>query len=161
MLEGMVFILKGFSCYVLLCVDCNDIEIKSILKSIFRVNMYREYIMASTRNKNTPEDYKMEIMRDQNYLKNRTFELSARPESTYLPGNGLMAGRVAAEQLSSNSIDIESKLRGIRATDLVNGVPACNPRIHDLNSLSVADRMELIMPEPLVVEKNQRPGYMG
>lgn len=117
--------------------------------------------MASTRNRNATGDYSMEQRENNRLVDYKTYETYGVPNQTYLPGNGLLQGRVGAEQISHNSVDIESNLRGIRSTDLVNGAPYFNPMGKNLQSLSVSDRLELIMPQPLVVEKHQRPAYMS
>jgi len=117
--------------------------------------------MASTRNRNASGDYLMEQQENNRFIDYKTYQTYAFPNQTYLPGNGLLQGRVGGDQISHNSVDIESNLRGIRATDLVNGAPYLNPMVKNLQSLSVSDRLELIMPRPLVVEKHQRPAYMS
>ena len=117
--------------------------------------------MASTRNKNTKEDYKLEKLENNKFMDYKSYELSAHAEKTYIPGNGLLQGRVGLGEISKNGVDIESNLRGIRANDLENGAPRMIPKIYDQQSLSISDRMELLLPKPLVVEEGQRPAYMN
>jgi len=66
-------------------------------------------------------------------------------------------GRMASENLSSNACDVESQLFGIGSTNLVTPQKQVQPKPHDMKSLNVIDRISMIIPEPLVVEKNQRP----
>ena len=64
---------------------------------------------------------------------------------------------MAAENLSSNACDIESQLFGIGSTNLVNPQKQTQPKFHDVKSLNMIDRLPMVIPEPLIVEKNQRP----
>jgi hypothetical protein len=118
--------------------------------------------MASTRNKNTPGDYRMEQDQFRNnldYLTDKKNNYSV-PSQTHFAGNGLIMGRIASENLAHNACDIESYLRGTGATNLVNPQSEIQPDIKPFSSLSIMDKTPLIMPEPLVVQKNQRP-YMN
>ena len=118
--------------------------------------------MASTRNKNTEGDYAME----QNQFKEQLNYLTEKkngygvPTQTHFAGNGLIMGRIASENLANNACDIESYLRGIGSTNLVNPQDPVKPDIKSFASLSIADKTPLILPEPLIVNKNQRP-YMN
>ncbi len=113
--------------------------------------------MASTRTKNTPGDYQLEQWSFAQNVSYNTASHYGRPEQTYLPGDGLLAGNVSRTQLSSNSCDIESMLRGIGSTNLVTPKSPTVPEISRLPSLSVIDRIPLLIPAPLVVQSNQRP----
>ena len=118
--------------------------------------------MASTRNKNCPSDYKME----QDQFKNKVDYLTEKkngysvPAQTHFAGDGLIMGRIASETLANNACDIESFLRGTGATNLVSPMPEFHPDIKPFLSLSIMDKTPLIMPEPMTVQKNQRP-YMN
>jgi hypothetical protein len=119
--------------------------------------------MASTRNRNTPGDYKMEQQRNIDrveYLTNKQNSYGA-PVNTYFAGDGLITGRIAAENLSNNYCDIESKLFGIGATNLVYGSPKVFPDVKPIQSLSIIDRLKIVLPEPLAVEKDQRPSPLN
>jgi hypothetical protein len=63
--------------------------------------------------------------------------------------------------LSSNPFDIESQLFGIGTSNMVKPKPSVKPGIHDLHSLNVSDRLPTMIPEPLIVEKGQRPNVMN
>jgi hypothetical protein len=113
--------------------------------------------MASTRTKNTPGDYQLEQWSFAQNVGYNTAAHYGRPEQTYLPGDGLLAGNVSRTQLSNNSCDIESMLRGIGANNLVTPRASTVPMIAPLQSLSIMDRIPLLVPAPLVVQSNQRP----
>lgn len=117
------------------------------------------YIMASTRNLNTPGDYKMENQMYENNLnylidKNNMYGV---PKDTYFPGNGLLMGRIASENLANNYCDIESELFGIGSTNLVDPKPEVKPDIYSFKNLNIMNRVKMVIPEPLKINENQRP----
>ena len=117
--------------------------------------------MASTRNKNCPSDYKLEQNINKNiggYSINRN---STVAYENYLPGNGLLGGRNPRETICSNYCDIESELFGIGTTNLVNPKSSVTPDFTPIKSLNIIDKIKVIIPEPLVVEKGQRPYYLN
>jgi hypothetical protein len=115
--------------------------------------------MASTRNKNTLGDYALEKQQNQGIIDFNTYRSYGVPLNTYFSGDGLLPGRVASENLSSNSCDIESMLRGIGATNLESPQSPATPDIKELKSLSIIDRIPLYVPRTLVVDPNQRPHH--
>ena len=115
--------------------------------------------MASTRNKNTPGNYCLD-QRQFTEMRNWTlYENSAHGQAfdTKLAGTGLNPGQLPWTTLSHNSADIESFLFGINSTNLVNPAPCFVPEITKLNSANIYVKGTTYMPEPLVIEKNQRP----
>ena len=112
--------------------------------------------MASTRKKHAPGDYISEQRSTTQHINYRTYHSYGVPQTTYLPGDGLLQGRVAPDQLSHNSSDIESFLWGIGSTNLVNPLPPTNPEIKQLKSLAVMDKIPVIVPGDLQVQPNQR-----
>jgi hypothetical protein len=113
--------------------------------------------MASTSSKNTPGDYALEQWSYAQNVNYNTYAPYGRQVNTYYPGDGLLAGRVHHENFAKNSCDIESMLRGIGSTNLVQPQPQVNGELYNLKSLSVIDRIPLLIPAPLQVEPNQRP----
>ena len=115
--------------------------------------------MASTSNKNTPGNYSHEQKMNKQVDEYRTFVNSAAGHAytNHLPGNGLLPASNARDNLCENYCDIESQLRGIGSTNLVNPQTTVNPKFINMDSLSVMNKTPVFMPEPLVVEKNQRP----
>jgi hypothetical protein len=59
--------------------------------------------------------------------------------------------------LSNNAPDIESALFGIGSTNLVNAKGAVLPQLNCIPNIKFFDRPRTLMPEPLVIEKCQRP----
>ena len=115
--------------------------------------------MASTRNKNTCSNYCLEqrmTTKSLNYLEYRN-GASGAAYSPAIPCMGIIPGQMARDVFSRNSVDIESALFGINSTNLVETQKPVVPELITLPEISFFDRMKLIMPDPLVVEKSQRP----
>lgn len=135
--------------------------------------------MASSRSKNTYGNYNAEQLDYRRTYQHTTYLHGPNgvPVKTYLPGNGLIGakcpltelshnardiemylrGGMTANELNHSSRDVESFLYGIRATDLVNPRESMTIKLKSLKSLDLYSTPEVIMPDPLVVEKNQRP----
>jgi hypothetical protein len=77
--------------------------------------------------------------------------------SPAIPCVGIMPSQMPREAFSRNSIDIESALFGINSTNLVETQQTVVPQLTRLPEVSFFGRMQLVMPDPLVVEKSQRP----
>jgi hypothetical protein len=115
--------------------------------------------MASTRNINTPGDFRLE-QRDNKRNANYTLFPNSQYGVAYdtkLPGNGLLPGQISWNKLSYNPADIESFLFGINSTNLVNPAPCFVPELSEIDSVNIYERRPIFIPEPLVIEKNQRP----
>jgi hypothetical protein len=82
-----------------------------------------------------------------------------RPTVSYLPADGLAPARMSNTELANNSCDIESFLFGIGSSNLVNPQTPVVPSLKTLPSLSIIERLPKLMPNPLVIEPNQRPTY--
>ena len=119
--------------------------------------------MASTRSKNNEGDYHLEQNANSSRCDYLTSQINhfGNPTSTYFAGDGLLQGRVAPQNLAGNPFDIESQLFGIGTSNMVKPKEPVNPNIHNLKSLNVIDRLQVMVPEPLIVEKGQRPNIMS
>ena len=114
--------------------------------------------MASTRNKNNYNNYchsQAELTKHRNYLVEPMKRIN--DHSAY-PNVGINAPQYMPNTLlSKDSVDIESRLFGINATNLVNpretikGSNITRPVIRFYN------KNALIMPKGIVMEKDQRP----
>jgi hypothetical protein len=115
--------------------------------------------MASTRNKNTPGNYCLEQREYAGSANYNLYKNSAHGTAytTKLPGNGMNPAQIPWNQMSSNAPDIESFLFGIGSTNLVNPAPTFVPRLTTLASSNLFEKTPVLVPEPLVIEKNQRP----
>lgn len=112
--------------------------------------------MASTRNKNTPGNYCMEQWSLGKSSAFSTYKDSVVPLQSMYAGDGLLPGRMGNPVLAKNPEDIESFLFGIGSTNLVTPKSELRPELNNLPSLDMIDRIPLILPEVLVIERNQR-----
>jgi hypothetical protein len=117
--------------------------------------------MSSTRNKNMPGDYALEQNSIKVGYKYYTYDSFGKPVETHYAGDGLLPGRIAPTNLAFNACDIESQLFGIGSTNLVTPKSAVKPDLKPIQSLNMIEKLPVFIPEPLVVEKNQRPYFMN
>jgi hypothetical protein len=115
--------------------------------------------MASTRNNNTPSDY---CLQQRSYKNSRTYtdyehSQVGRAYKNALPCMGITPSHMPREAFSNNSVEIESALFGINSTNLVNPEKPVIPQLKTLPEISYFERLPTYIPEPLVVEKDQRP----
>jgi hypothetical protein len=115
--------------------------------------------MASTRNKNTLGNYCLE---QREYAHSEKYTLYPNSQygaayDTRFPGTGLLPGQIPGNKMSYNAADTESFLFGINSTNLVNPAPVFVPEIKDLCWANVFKKGPTYIPEPLVIEGNQRP----
>lgn len=115
--------------------------------------------MSSTRNKNSRENYCLE---QRNYIlaNNYTHFANSSYGTAYrkaIPCLGITPSHMPMDTLSYNPVEIESYLKGIGSTNLVYNVEPVNPIFKSVSTISYFDKLPLIMPEPLVIENNQRP----
>jgi hypothetical protein len=115
--------------------------------------------MASTRNKNTQENYKLQ---QRSY--NCSYKWIDYQYSTYgqaykpaIPCLGITPSHMPRDTLSHNPVDIESYLRGTGSTNLVNPQTPVNPEFKTVDTVSFFERIPLFVPQPLVILNNQRP----
>jgi len=119
------------------------------------------FVMASTRNKNTRTDFKIE-QNSQNLARNYVAFENSYAGKAYAPALayesvGILPTKMSREHFARNSVDIESALFGINSTNLVEPQAAVVPQLKQLPEVKFFDRMAMFMPEPLVVEKAARP----
>jgi hypothetical protein len=115
--------------------------------------------MASTRNKNTTSAYRLqqnEFNKSLNYIEFKN-GFSGAAFNQAIPTVGIMPSKMPRDAFSHNSVDIESALFGINSTNLVQKQTPIIPSLKPLPEVSFFTRMHMVMPNPLVVEKNQRP----
>lgn len=117
------------------------------------------YTMACTRNINTPGNYYLE---QKQYKENEGYTMYSNSQygaayNTQLPGNGVNPGQIPWNQLSNNAVQIESFLFGINSTNLVQAQPTLYPEFKTLNTVNFFEKTATLIPEPLVVQKFQRP----
>jgi len=115
--------------------------------------------MASTRNNNIQSDYNMK-QRQLDVTRDNILYTHAPNGSAYkdaFPELGIRPSYMGRDSLSHNSIDIESSLFGVGSTNLVQPQTPVTPQLKTLGSVSYFDRLQVIMPKNLDMDKNQRP----
>jgi hypothetical protein len=115
--------------------------------------------MASTRNKNTRNNYALELNKSihtQEYLLTGDYGES---NTTVCPGNGLGAARIPRTQMSSNPIEIETFLFGIGSSDLTKDVPALNADLKCLPTHDIFKKEPTVVPNKFSPNMSQRPQF--
>lgn len=112
--------------------------------------------MASTRNKNTKEDYNLEKNRNTHLTEMQSYKYSRHNYDPKLPGLGLMPAQINGKDISHNYVNIESQLFGIGANDLENPRPQQTPDYKHMNEVAMVEQEDIILPRPLYIERNQR-----
>ena len=115
--------------------------------------------MASTRNKNTKSDYLVEKEDNKRYIDyiNYLHSSSGPAIDPKIPNGGSAPpSRLSRDYLCGNAIDVESRLRGIGSTNLVIPQDKIIPKINKHENISFFDRGYTVIPDPLIVEENQR-----
>lgn len=116
--------------------------------------------MASTRNINTRCNYELQqksnnISLQHNLYKNSSSGVAYKnefPEFFYRPSH------LPRQFYTENSIDIESALKGINSTNLVQEPEKVVPIFKPITYTCFFEHSNKIqLPEPLVIERNQRP----
>lgn len=110
--------------------------------------------MASTRDRNTAGNYRMEQSANTGFC---GWNTKLHETTAYHPGDGLGPARTTRTALASNACDIESQLFGIGSTNLENPQPIVMPQLTQLKSLSIYDKPKVMLPEPLNVSSVNRP----
>lgn len=115
--------------------------------------------MASTRNKNTSSDYCLEQKQNTRIFGYTEYNHSQYGHAYYnaIPTVGIIPSHMPREAFSKNSVDIESALLGINSTNLVTPQAPVVPNLIQLPEVAYFERLPFILPNPLVVENNQRP----
>ena len=113
--------------------------------------------MSSTRLKNSAPDYACEqraLNHGSQHIMNPDRRFASR---NVIPCVGINVGNMPNSVLAHNATDIESRLLGVGASNLVKPQAPLQPEQKNLPFATYFDRPKLSMPDPLVIEKNQRP----
>lgn len=116
--------------------------------------------MASSRNKNTPGNYVFEMNEHNRFRNHILYKGSVSNDAVYYPGDGLLGCRNPDLALLNNYTDIETSLFGIGSTNLVN--PKSDDEVfvfHPFKIIDIQERNKVILPQPLVVNKHNRPDF--
>lgn len=119
--------------------------------------------MASSRNLNSRSDYLCEKKANNdisNYLLDPVYGSQNNNVQMFSLGTG--PAKMYSGKLSHNEIDVESKLRGIRSTNLEG--PSFEPRLKQKNTKSIELfenhlKNNIYLPNPFVHHSNERVGF--
>ena len=117
--------------------------------------------MASTREINTPADYCLQQRGINQQYSHASYKYGWIPERSAFPCLGInmpmMTNGYNNGVLSGNPCAIESALFGIGSTNLANPKAAVTPQLHQMPQVKFFNTLKAYLPEPLVIEKSQRP----
>jgi hypothetical protein len=117
--------------------------------------------MASTGRKNDAGNYRLEQHQNKQFVDQRTFEWFGKPVQAMFPGDGLMMGPMSRDSLSKNAIDIDTFLKGIGSTNLVNPKAPTEANIYKLKSVNLYDKPIVFLSNPPTHKDNsQRLRFM-
>lgn len=115
--------------------------------------------MTSTRNLNTPQDYRLEKKMNQLTLDYHLYTGAKVNANTALFRDGPNAGFYAG-QLDKNAIDVESMLRGIHSTNLEGESFRATPQPVKLPEVFYFNKTPIIIP-PSFQLTSERPRLLG
>ena len=111
--------------------------------------------------KNSPGEYCLEQKGFQQQGQYLTYKYSQIPLNTKLPGLGINVGNMRGgyfnNVLSNNASNIESHLYGIKQIDLTQPKTTFVAELNKLPEQKWVKTPRVFVPEPLVVQKDQRP----
>ncbi len=116
--------------------------------------------MTSTRNLNTPQDYKIEKKMNQQSLDYLLYTGSSVNEKSALFRDGPNP-KMYGGLIDRNMVDVESMLRGIRSTNLEGESFTANPERVKLPEVSYYQKGPMIIPPSFQHSKTERPNYLG
>lgn len=122
----------------------------------------KEEKMASTRNRNTASDYNNEQSLNHMNCRYNMYTGFGQHVQPALFRNGANPSRMYATNMVSNAVDVESMLRGIRASDLENGAFKVEPNFKELKEISYYDnKVPMVVPPSFFHIPFERPNFLG
>ena len=116
--------------------------------------------MTSTRNLNTPQDYRLEKKMNQDSLDYLLYTGAKVNKNTALfrdgPNPGLYSG-----QICRNAVDVESMLRGIQSANMEGESFKVVPKQVELAEAFYFTRTPIIIPPSFQHSKTERPRSLG
>ena len=113
--------------------------------------------MSSTRIKNDKNDFNWDLGMQKSVSDGAILHNRAYASNIGMPQEGILMGQMQNNILSNNATDIESYLKGINSTNLVEERKPVKPELNKFNQIDFYDKSnKVLLPKQLVVEKNQR-----
>ena len=113
--------------------------------------------MSSTRLRNQVGEYRLQQSMNGGIYDNRIQSMKRLSSMDAIPQAGIMISHMPSTVLSENAVDIENQLYGIGSSDLVNRRKVVQPKLRNLPDVYHYKPTDIYIPEPLIIEKNQRP----
>lgn len=116
--------------------------------------------MSSTRNKNTQGDYNLEKKHNHsfsNYFQEKHFATHKHTSFMNLGANPSFK----RDQMSSNAVDVESMLRGIRSTNLEGTSFSAVPQTKTIGHFNLFEKQKVVMPESFHLSLKERPNVLN
>ena len=111
-----------------------------------------------TRSKYMKHEFCLEQRINSGIVDNRTYVQKRTAWNNAIPCAGINVGYMPNTVLSNNAIDVESDLlQGTHTLNCASMKPMIKPQINKLPKVAFFERMNVFIPEPLVIEKGQRP----
>lgn len=113
--------------------------------------------MSSTRLRNQVGEYRLQQNVNSGIFDNRIQSMKRLSSMDALPQAGILITHMPNTVLSHNAVDIENQLYGIGSSDLVHQRKQVQPKLRRLPDVYHYKPTDVYIPEPLIIEKNQRP----
>jgi len=113
--------------------------------------------MSSTRMKNSQHNYNLEYLQNSSVCLNRVSPIRNYAYDNAMPDAGILAGPMPGNAITKNCVDIETQLRGIGSSDLTTQRKQYAPETYNRNNIAFFERPDVILPDPLVIRKGERP----
>ncbi len=117
--------------------------------------------MASTRNLNTASDYRLEQMMNRDVIQQRLYDGFGVNRQAGFFSDGANPSKMHSSHFSSNATDIESMLRGIRASDMEGPSFKVQPMFKPMGETSYFDKLPMVMPKTYYHSTVERPNYLS
>jgi hypothetical protein len=116
--------------------------------------------MASTRNLNTHNDYRLEKKMNQQTL-DYSLYMGAKVNMVPALFRDGPNPKLYGGDLAKNSVDVESMLRGIRSVNLEGESFHVNPEKVHLPEIQYFQKIPIILPPSFKHSTKERPNYLG
>tara|TARA_B100000927_G_scaffold291697_1_gene295826 strand:- start:13586 stop:13954 length:369 start_codon:yes stop_codon:yes gene_type:complete len=117
--------------------------------------------MTDTSLKNSKGSYNQEQHSINKQFNHNSWKYKCISENTAFPCRGInmpmMTNGYNNNILTNNASDIESQLFGIGSTNLVKPKKQVKPDFNCIDNIKFFNTLETVMPNPLIIENNQRP----
>ena len=112
--------------------------------------------MSSTRLHNLPCEYKAQEKGKEHIAQHISYKYNGEAYDSRIPGFTVINGQMGPELFSYNRADVDSYLKGTYTNNLENPRREFTPRLKKLKEAKFIEEPNILIPEPLIIEKCQR-----